>query len=363
LQPDQLDKIFDRFYQVDESSRREHEGSGIGLALTKELVELHQGEIFVDSKPGKGTTFTVRLPMGRDHLTDKEIVSEDFEKAKDIALEADVMKTTVEEDYGPKEPQNKKAPILLIVEDNRDLRDYICDILSAEYRVKQAPDGEKGLELAFNIIPDLIISDVMMPRLDGIEFCRRLKTDERTSHIPVILLTARAGLESKLEGLETGADDYIIKPFNTKELVVRVVNLLENRRKTREQFRINKLNLKDIAVTSTDEKFLQRACEIIDRHLSDPDYDVPHFIKDIGASRTQLHRKLRAVMNLSATEFIRTIRLKRAEELIRARAGNVTEIAFKVGFSSTSYFSKCFRQQFGVPPSTYGKKSRTDLNA
>ncbi len=362
LQPDHLDKIFDRFYQVDESSTREHEGSGIGLALTKELVQLHQGDIFVESKPGKGATFTVRLPMGRDHLTDKEIIAVSQGKVKDTVFEIDKMSAPFEEDTAPKKlPHNKKAPILLIVEDNHDLRDYMSDILSSDYRVKEAPDGEAGLQLALKLVPDLIISDVMMPRLNGIEFCKRLKTDERTSHIPVVLLTARAGLESKLEGLETGADDYIVKPFNTQELQLRVKNLLESRRKLRQRFSKKiSMSVEDMAITSADERFMKRLLDILHKHLSESDYSVAQLAHEIGLSRVQLHRKLHALTDHSTSDFIRNVRLQRAAELLQHQFGNIAEITYKVGFNHPSYFSKCFREQFGELPHEYASRHRAN---
>ena len=242
IPPDQIDKVFDRFYQADASITREHEGSGIGLALTKELVDLFKGDISVASELGVGTSFTILLPLGRDHLSEDEIVKVDVEKTKPREKESAPEPTLESEEVALQPPKNRQlqkpkgAPILLIVEDNSDLRTYMRDILQSNYSIKEAADGEKGFEQALRIIPDLIISDVMMPVMDGIKMCEKLKTDQKTSHIPVILLTARAGLESKLEGLETGADDYIVKPFETKELLVRVRNLFENRRKLRERF-------------------------------------------------------------------------------------------------------------------------------
>ncbi|RQW08658.1 DNA-binding response regulator [candidate division KSB1 bacterium] len=243
---------------------------------------------------------------------------------------------------------------MLTVEDNSDLRAYMRDIMHSGYRIKEAADGIKGLHQAFQMIPDLIISDVMMPVMGGIKMCEKLKTDERTSHIPIVLLTARAGLDSRLQGLETGADDYIVKPFETKELLLRVKNLLDNRRKLRERFGKDfNVNPREIGVTSMDEKFLHRAIDIIEEYMADADFSVEQFARAVGLSRVQLHRKLRALTNQSATDFIKILRLKRAASLLKQRSGNIAEIAYEVGFNKPSYFADCFRKQFGQLPSEY----------
>ncbi|MDZ7292398.1 MAG: helix-turn-helix domain-containing protein [candidate division KSB1 bacterium] len=226
--------------------------------------------------------------------------------------------------------------------------------LSPLYRVIESFDGQDGLEKALRLIPDLIISDVMMPKMDGFALCAKLKTDERTSHIPVVLLTARASAESRIAGLEIGADDYIAKPFEARELQARVKNLIEQRRKLRERFRKEAaLQPHDLAVTATDEKFLQKALAVVEQRMSDEDFGVEIFCREVGMSRVQLHRKLRALTDHSASEFIRTLRLNRAAQLLAQHGGNVTEVAYEVGFNNLSYFAKCFHQQFGVSPSTY----------
>jgi len=237
------------------------------------------------------------------------------------------------------------------------MRSYLQDCLAIDYRVIEAVDGEDGLRRAIDKIPDLIISDVMMPKMDGFEMCGRLKSDERTSHIPVILLTARASAESKIKGLELGADDYLIKPFDRTELLVRAKNLIEQRRKLREKFSRNIfLQPQDITVSSYDQRFLQRAMDIIEQNISDPDFDVDNFRKKIGMSRVQLHRKLRSLTNQSTSEFIRSLRLRRAAILLEKKYGNIAEIAYEVGFNKPSYFADCFRKQFGQLPSEYAKK-------
>ncbi|MFQ5632192.1 MAG: ATP-binding protein, partial [bacterium] len=355
IPPERLERIFDRFYQADDLYTSEQGGSGIGLALTKELVELHHGEIQVTSELGKGSTFIVRLPLGKEHLKPEEIV----EPASIIAHpESSIQhpESTIEypESSIRKATSSLERPVILIVEDNADVRTYIRDYLGKDYEITEAIDGEQGFKKSVNAIPDLIISDVMMPKLDGYELCRNLKTDERTSHIPVILLTARAGGQSKVEGLETGADDYIIKPFDARELQVRVKNLIEQRRKLRERFAKEiTLQPKDIAITSMDAQFLQKAMDVVEQNLSDPEFSTDMFAKQVAMSRMQLHRKLRALTDHSAHGFIRAYRLKRAAQLLQHQAGTVTEICYDVGFSSLSHFSKAFREQFGQSPSAF----------
>lgn len=343
---DRLPHIFDRFYQVDDSHMRCHEGTGIGLALTKELVELHGGEITVTSEQRAGSTFTVTLPVGS---VDQAAVSFEHDRLAESTLFEDV-----------KEPEKSRPatakPLVLIIDDNQDVRYYIRDMLSKSCRTMEAQDGLDGFTAATDKIPDLIISDVMMPGLNGFELCRTLKTDERTSHIPIILLTAKAGEENKLNGLETGADAYVIKPFEPRELVVRVKNLIHERRQLRERFRREiTLQPEDIAITSRDEQFLRRAMSIIELHLSDSDFNVQTFARDVGLSHAHLHRKLRALVNMSPSQFIRSMRLKHALVLLEHHSGNIAEIAYNVGLNNPSYFAECFRKQFGKRPSDYIK--------
>ncbi|MFQ5632659.1 MAG: response regulator, partial [bacterium] len=249
---------------------------------------------------------------------------------------------------------SNEQPVLLIIEDNPDMRAYIRDQLSDRFQVVEAEDGEEGFEKSIDKIPDLIISDVMMPGMDGYRFCEKLKADERTSHIPVILLTAKSSGESKLEGLELGADDYLIKPFDSRELLVRVKNLIDQRRKLRKLFgKEIKLQPRDIAITSIDEKFLERAMAVVEEHISEAGFDVETFGRKVGMSRKHLHRKLKALTDQAPREFIRTLRLQRAAQLLEKHAGNVTEIAYEVGFNSLSHFARAFKEQFGVLPKDF----------
>jgi signal transduction histidine kinase/DNA-binding response OmpR family regulator/ligand-binding sensor domain-containing protein len=344
IAPDRLPHIFDRFYQVDDSYVRETEGSGIGLSLTKELVELHGGKISVDSAPGVGSVFTVRLPIGQ---IEEGMITETTEPSPFV-------EESVTDVADVPTAKSKGKPIVLIVEDNSDLRTYMRDVMHGKFQLREAPDGQTGFDLAKKIVPDLIISDVMMPKMDGYQLCKKLKLDEITAHIPVILLTARASKDSKLEGLETGADDYLIKPFDAEELIVRVNNLVNQRRRLREQFaRKISIDPMDMAVTSADEQFVLKAYKIIEAHLSDSEFGAESFAKNMAVSRTVLHRKLRGITGQSATEFIRSIRLKRAAQLIKQNSGTITEIAYDVGFNNLSYFAECFKKQFGVNPRNY----------
>jgi signal transduction histidine kinase/ligand-binding sensor domain-containing protein/DNA-binding response OmpR family regulator len=359
IPPDRLERIFDRFYQVDDSVTRKREGTGIGLALSKELVELHYGQIQVASEVGQGTTFTVKLPLGKQHLKPEEIVEASSEKlaSPGIPISLTEVEATSQSETIPS--SKKSLPMILIVEDNADVRSYIRSYLDVDYRNIEARNGEEGLQITIGKVPDLIISDIMMPKMDGIELCRRIKTDERTSHIPVILLTAKADVEAKIEGLETGADDYITKPFDARELQVRVRNLIEQRKRLRERFHRNAtLKPKDITVTSMDERFLQRALEAIEMHMSDGEFDVAEFCRAVGMSRMNLHRKLRAITGQSTSEFIRILRLNRAAQLLTQKFGNVTEVAYEVGFSNPSYFTECFKKQFGQLPSRYSTANK-----
>ena len=346
IEQEDIKNIFSRFYKAKSSAIQE--GTGIGLALVKELIELHHGSIAVESKLNEGTKFNIKIPAGEE-LYKGEIVEKKHEvELKPRKYERQKVEEKVEEE------KNDNAPKILIVEDNKDLQKFIKENIGKEYSVFEASDGKDGLEKSFEIIPDLIISDIKMPEMDGIEFCEKIKTDERTSHIPVILLTARSTLENKLEGLETGADDYITKPFRIQELQVRVGNLVEQRKKLRQRFRKEMLlEPKDIAITSSDEKFLIRILEILEQNYSNEDFTADEFSKKAGLSRMQLHRKLQALTDQSASEFIRNFRLKRAMKLLSAKKGNISEIAFEVGFNNPSYFTECFKVLFGFSPSEY----------
>jgi signal transduction histidine kinase/ligand-binding sensor domain-containing protein/DNA-binding response OmpR family regulator len=365
---EQLSRIFDRFYMVDDSYRKDSEGSGIGLALTKELVELHHGVIEVESEVGIGTTFRVFFPVGSWQSAVGSTTSPPLPPLLEERGRRGQRVKGGEVKLATRNLQpvtSKDAPLLLIVEDNADMRRYIRGYLDKTYAILEAEDGEQGLNMAMKHIPDLIISDVMMPKMDGFELCRKIKSDERTSHIPVILLTAKASDDSKIQGLETGADDYLYKPFNHHELIVRVHNLIEQRKKVHEHF-INELGLAGklipetdkIAYSSLDEQFLVKAKRIVEENMANPDFSIDTFSKLAGMSRSQLHRKTTALFNLSPSEFVRSLRLSRAAQRLKQKSGTVSEIAFDVGFNNLSYFSRSFREQYGVLPSEYSDKGK-----
>ena len=353
-----LPHIFDRFYQVDSSTTRNYEGTGIGLALVKDFIELHHGEVNVESA-GLETIFKIKIPLGRDHFSKDQIIELPESNTEEIIED---MKLINADDLEIKEEHSRKSSsgessIILIVEDHFDLRNFICEQLENDYSIVEAEDGEKGLELAEEIIPDMVISDIMMPNMDGYRLCRELKNNIKTSHIPVILLTAKASLENKIEGLETGADDYLIKPFNTIELKTRVKNLIQVRKQIREKFQ-SEMILKpmEVIVPSSQKIFIEKLTKIIEEKIEDENFSIENLCKEIGMSRTQVHRKIKAVTNKSTSEFIRSYRLQKAADMIKQDAGNMAEIAYKVGFNSQSYFTKSFQEIYGCTPMEYRKR-------
>ncbi|MFH0758184.1 MAG: two-component regulator propeller domain-containing protein [Bacteroidota bacterium] len=353
---EKLEKIFDRFYQVNDSDTRTEEGTGIGLALTKELVDLYRGEISVESLSGKGSTFRVKIPVSFEQFTEDEIVK---------VVEDEVIKEKTDLGQVQKEPSDiessgrtapgisKDAPIILIVEDNADLIQYISKSLSKNYRILAAVNGKEGLELAQENIPDLVISDVMMPLMDGMEMCAQLKSDDRTSHIPVVMLTARADLNSKLEGLETGADDYMIKPLDAEELKVRVRNLIEQRKRLREKFRNELLSDSVEMELSPGDQLLEKLISLVTRHMAEPEFRMDQLANELNMGRSQMFRKVSAITGYTPHDFILNLRLKKAAGLFRSGHRHVATVMHRVGFNSQSYFASCFKKRYGITPSEY----------
>lgn len=356
ISEDNLSRIFDRFYQVQVQGSAKNHGIGIGLSIVKELLKIYGGFITATSKPGEGTCFTVTLPvaplcMPAHEMTDAPILSR-------VVAYSDLLEVD-EEGYGPDdgEPEAEKGDagtLILIVEDNVEMAHYIRDSLKDQYDCVIAKDGKEGTDKAVELIPDLIVTDVMMPETDGLAFCHNIKADVRTSHIPVIMLTAKADQASKIEGLKTGADDYLSKPFDRQELRLKIHNLIASRVLMRERYS-KEVRIEPSAVTATsmDETFLKKAISIVEENLVNPGFGVELFVTNVGVSRTQLHRKLKALTGQSAGDFIRAIRLKRAAQLLEKNSDTVTQIAYQVGFNDQSYFTKSFRRQFGVSPSAY----------
>ena len=352
--PDELkDKIFDIFFQIKGSSRFEKESSGIGLALTRELVLLHNGEILVTDAENQGTDFIVKIPIGEEnfHLTDALPAEEiKFPDPQNAVAE----QTPTEHQYKISEEKISSIPIILIVEDNQDLREYVADELEGAYHVEQASNGAEGLKKAVDLIPDIIISDIMMPEGDGLELCNKLKADEKTSHIPIILLTAKQTDENKIEGYNVGADDYISKPFNVTLLAARIHNILESRKKLRELFSTHTdVSIEASAITDIDKEFLKKVVKIIEENLSYLNFDIDKLATTLKMSRRQLYRKLNALTNQTAHDFITNTRLEHAAALLITGDFTISEIGYKVGFSEPSNFSRSFTKKFGKSPKKY----------
>ena len=350
------EQIFQRYYEKVSIPTSTAKGSGIGLALSKQMVELHHGKLWVESEVGQGATFLVQLPVGKLHLSPQEIsphkvnvvqiLSQKIDtnlKAPDFSWLDDAINTAPED-----------APLILAVEDNEEILQYIHSIFQGSYKVETATNGKEGLQKARKCNPALIISDIMMPEMNGITMCQKLKTDIKTSHIPVILLTARSAQLFKNEGLEIGADDYVTKPFNPEELRLRVRNSIQSRKSMQEKFvKVMNLEPKAITVTSADEEFLNRALEIAEKHMDNSSFTAEQFAYELAVSRPLLFTKIKALTNQTPNNFMKTLRMKRAAQLLQQHKLNVSEVAYKVGFRDTRYFSKCFQKQFEQTPSEY----------
>ncbi|WP_309547105.1 hybrid sensor histidine kinase/response regulator transcription factor [Spirosoma foliorum] len=362
IAPANLATIFERFYQVKANRMggpQTYEGTGIGLSLVSELVKILGGTIAVSSTEGVGTNFTVRLPLAG---IEQQSVADGFE----------MMETAEHSDNLPVILTDTTLPtpvtdnILLIIDDNADIRAYVRTVFELDYHIIEAEDGLDGLEKATANLPNVIICDLMMPQLDGFGFCKALKTQEVTSHIPVIMLTAKARVEDRIVGFEVGADDYLIKPFNPTELRVRVNNLIQQRERLYYWFSHQTPASEEPSATSTttgappvlppaDQKFLDRLSAIVNQNLSEPTFNVESLAEAANLSRTQLNRKLKAIADTSPTNFIREIRLTKATELLLEGEESVTQIAYAVGFDNPSYFTKVFQERYQTLPSQYGK--------
>ncbi len=347
---DKVAHLFDRYYQVEDQDRQT--GSGLGLALCRGLVELHHGTITVMSGEHGGSSFEVRLPIDRScySLEGEDQTSERIAGALRPWPDDEIPEPLWQ--GAAHRPEGVSLPVMLIAEDDTDMRRYLCDNLRHSFTIVEASDGDLALKTARDTVPDVVISDVSMPVMDGLELCRHLKNDERTCHIPFLLLTASAGASGRLTGLESGADDYLIKPFDWRELEARVRNLVEGRKRLREHFTQSLLRTPSpTAVPSMDASFLTKVRSSIERCMGDETFSVEDLARDVSMSYSQLHRKLSALLNQSPNQLIRSMRLHRAKDLIERRAGTISEIAYTVGFGSPAYLTKCFREQFGIVPS------------
>ncbi len=349
-----LPNIFNRFYQVHDKNQPQIVGTGVGLALCKELAELHRGEILVSSKIGEGTTFSVYLPINKNAF-EIQWIREGENDYKNHEQSVKNESQTV--DNQTIKITDKDKQVLLIAEDNNDLREYIKEIFISDFQILEAENGLDALKLAQENLPDLIISDWIMPLMTGVELCENIKIKAHTSHIPVIILTSKSSNESKIMGLETGADDYITKPFNANILEIRVKNILDNRKKLRELFSNSPIiKAREITLNSSDEHFLERAIKIIEDNMSNINLDIALLEDELKMSNMQLYRKLKSLTNLSGNEFIKNVRLKKAVQLLESDNYNISEIAYKVGFNDPSYFSRIFKKQYGKAPSEYIEK-------
>ncbi len=354
MSEEQLANVFNRFYTASGGSQGEYRGSGIGLALTKELVGLHRGQILVESQPGEGTTFTIVLRQG-DHHIDKQlhlVADDDYQTPKKQIDITSYKKRFVEE----VKRTDIEKPLILIVEDNDDVRSFVKSGLEVDYRIIEAENGQIALSKIENDEPDLVITDVMMPVMDGLELLRHIKSHKETCHIPVVVLSARTSAEQKLQGLSEGADSYIPKPFNSDHLRVRVQKLIEGRKMLRQYYQQSidiPAQSKDSGITSLDKKFLREARKAIEEHISDSQYGVEDLSKACFISRVHLYRKIKQLTGLSATEFIRHIKLKKAASILIETGKSSSEVAYECGFSSPSYFAKRFKEVFKLSPSEY----------
>lgn len=342
-----MDTVFTRFYQEDDHA----DGVGIGLALVKELVALYRGTVTVKNTLNNTVLFTIKLPVEKHQFSDNCILKTSSEETATVEPAISATEINI---GGLDSEIDVDAPILLIVEDNEDIRTFVKSAFDNEYRIFEAENGAEGIELAIKLIPDIIISDIMMPKIDGMELCKTLKSDERTSHIPIILLTAKIEEQAQHEGLELGADDYVLKPFKTKLLQSRVRNMVNSRKQLRDRYSQEVvLKPKHISISRIDEGFVEKVKTIMDEHITDPDFSTEQFSKLLAMSRMQLHRKLKALTGLTASEFVRSQRLHMAATLLKESDVNVSEICYQVGFNNHSYFAKCFKEAFGCSPSEY----------
>ncbi|MCK6693864.1 MAG: helix-turn-helix domain-containing protein, partial [Thermoanaerobaculia bacterium] len=333
-----------RFYQVDPAANRQGEGTGIGLALTRELVKLMGGSIGAGSRPGQGTEMTVILPVQRDVSTPPAGEWPGADNVSRGTAAPEPHSGAIQTGTAP------ECPLILIAEDNADVVTYLVSCLAGRYNLSVARNGRECIDLAAEIIPDVIISDVMMPYVDGFEACRTLKNDPRTSHIPVIMLTAKADMASRVDGLHHGADAYLAKPFERDELLAHIDNLIESRRRLQQHY-LGVAGLAALpAAEQAEDKFVLTIRQIVERHLDDYTFSVEKLCREAGMSTANLHRKLTALTGLSAVRFIRHVRLNRAKEMLRDPANSITAIAMDTGFNDPSYFGRIFKQEFGITP-------------
>jgi signal transduction histidine kinase/ligand-binding sensor domain-containing protein/DNA-binding response OmpR family regulator len=359
---EKLEQIFELFQEGENTNGRELKGTGIGLALCREFVNLHGGQIWAENNTDGGLTVTVKLRSGSDHYKQKEAA---FVEAPQTAspIEKPIEQQLLAQVENTGSNQNPEVPLVLLVEDNDELRTFIKTQLSGYYRVETARDGEEGLQKAIALVPDLIVSDIMMPKMDGLQMLDKIKTDINTSHIPVVLLSARYSIESQIEGLRYGADHYITKPFNNEFLIASIDNLLQQRKKLFdalvEKKKVVELSPEPVVITSKDESFLKEVIKVVEAKMEDPDFNIDTVAETMAFSRTNFYKKFKSLTTLTPMEFVRDMRLQRAKQYLDAGGHNISEVAYLTGFSNPKYFSTLFKEKYQVSPSDYVKGRNT----
>lgn len=362
LSSEQVSHVFERFY----SGKESRTAVGIGLNYSKSLIELHKGHILVESEIGKGSTFIVRLPLGHSHFKDSELLNTspslsetnfDTRYLEPLKYDIAAADTTIDTEESSISDKDRKLPVVLIVEDNRELRKQLCNELSGKYNVKEAINGQEGLEKAEKYFPDLIISDIMMPIMDGVDMCNTIKMNLSTCHIPVILLTAKSLIENKIHGFKMGADEYISKPFHMDMLIIRIENLLVSRRRLKEKFSSSRVILPSKEVTSNnlDEEFLDKVTQIVTDNMANTEFSMDDLRDQVHLSRAGFFNKIKAITSTNPSTFVRNIKLKHSAELLLKGEHSIKEIAYMSGFKSASYFSTCFNELFKQTPASYQK--------
>jgi DNA-binding response OmpR family regulator len=348
-----IKRIFDRFYQVNNLNKAYYGSTGIGLEVVRGFVELHKGIIEVESELGVGTTFKLLFPIGKEFFNESEILLEEFKKEKKMSFTPIIEKEEIQlQEDGEKQD---RIYTILIVEDNVELRNYLKNELKKEYKVLVAENGQIGLELALQKLPDLILTDVIMPIMNGLELCKSIKADLKTSHIPLMMLSAKALVKDRLEGIDSGADMYLSKPFDMDILRSSLVQLINSRQIMFNKF-YNGITPKAKEKTTTlDNDFIKNVLHYINENISETELSVEDLASKVFLSRSQLYRKIKTLTGVSVNEFIRNVRLEKAKELIELGNDNITEISYKVGFSSPSYFTKCYKDKYGYLP-THNKR-------
>ncbi|MFZ9660459.1 MAG: ATP-binding protein, partial [Chitinophagaceae bacterium] len=355
MNPETVKHAFDLFYQGNEGTYR---GTGIGLALSKELISLHRGDINIKSEKWKGTKFEISLPLGKEHLEEHEIEKDpesyyiNYDDAKIFINDADELNQIKHKDY---EKSTTKEYSILIIDDNFEIRLFLKQLLQPNYEIFEADNGNDGLIKAYEFAPDLIISDILMPGKDGMEITEILKNDIRTSHIPIVILTAKGSMEHQIAGLKINADAYIVKPFNIHYLEETIRNLTKNREILKDHYtsELSNESIKNNASKKIDRKFLSEFTSIVENNISNEHFGVDDICKEIGISRVQLYRKVKAILGLNINDYILSVRMQKAKYLLLSENVSISEISFKVGFSSQAYFSTVFKSKFGISPKNF----------